>query len=164
VDLPEILAKLQQLQPGNGLADPRPVIQELLATTIPRFQRALQERQKDLEVQPPALLAAQGSTIASMPVQAIMAGIQKYSNIPVPILAIFAVPHDQGSLGNVDAAARAAMEARDQVYVRSQAKAFEDGLPSAKVVRLPHANHHVFLSNEVDVLREVNAFLVALTR
>ena len=41
-------------------------------------------------------------------------------------------------------------------------KAFESGLPSARVVRLPHANHYVFQSNEADVLREMNAFIGAL--
>jgi pimeloyl-ACP methyl ester carboxylesterase len=40
-----------------------------------------------------------------------------------------------------------------------QAKAIEDGLPGARVVRLPGANHYVFLSNEADVLREMRAFL-----
>jgi hypothetical protein len=29
-------------------------------------------------------------------------------------------------------------------------------------VRLPRANHYVFLSNEADVLREMNAFLASL--
>jgi hypothetical protein len=32
------------------------------------------------------------------------------------------------------------------------------------VVRLPHANHYVFFSNEEDVLREMNAFLGSLPR
>jgi non-heme chloroperoxidase len=30
------------------------------------------------------------------------------------------------------------------------------------VVRLPNASHYIFLSNEVDVLREMNAFLAKL--
>jgi len=44
--------------------------------------------------------------------------------------------------------------------------AFEHAMPSAHVVRLPHANHYVFNSNEGgregDVLREMNAFLAGL--
>ncbi len=32
-------------------------------------------------------------------------------------------------------------------------------MPSARVVRLLHANRYVFFSNEADVLREINAFL-----
>jgi len=32
-------------------------------------------------------------------------------------------------------------------------------VPTARVVRLPNADHFVFTSNEGDVLREMNAFL-----
>jgi non-heme chloroperoxidase len=35
-------------------------------------------------------------------------------------------------------------------------------MPSARV-RLPHADHFVFLSNEADVLREMNAFLAVVS-
>jgi len=42
-----------------------------------------------------------------------------------------------------------------------QARAIEDGLPSARVVRLPGANHYVSLSNEADVLRRCGRFLAA---
>jgi hypothetical protein len=39
-------------------------------------------------------------------------------------------------------------------------RALESGLRSARVVvRLPHANHFVLISNEDDVLREMNTFL-----
>jgi hypothetical protein len=44
----------------------------------------------------------------------------------------------------------------------AQAKSFESGVRSAHVVRLPHTNHYVFLSNEADVLREMHAFLAGL--
>jgi hypothetical protein len=44
----------------------------------------------------------------------------------------------------------------------AQASAFQNGVPSSRVVRLPHANHFVFFSNEADVLREVNAFIAGL--
>jgi non-heme chloroperoxidase len=77
-------------------------------------------------------------------------------------LAIFALPHDLGQLAGADAATRAAFEARDEATTGAQARAFENGLPSAKVVRLAHANHYVFLSNEADVLREMNAFVAGL--
>jgi non-heme chloroperoxidase len=30
------------------------------------------------------------------------------------------------------------------------------------VVRLPHANHYVFISNQADVLREMRDFLASL--
>jgi pimeloyl-ACP methyl ester carboxylesterase len=54
------------------------------------------------------------------------------------------------------------MVAADLDRTSAQAKAFESGIPSARVVRLPNANHFVFSSNEADVLREMNAFLAKL--
>jgi pimeloyl-ACP methyl ester carboxylesterase len=88
----------------------------------------------------------------------IMKGREKYTKIPVPILAIYALPHDPGA---VPAALRAQTEAND-VKAEVQAKAFETGVPTARVVRIPHANHYVFLSNEADVLREMETFLASL--
>jgi hypothetical protein len=35
-------------------------------------------------------------------------------------------------------------------------------VPTARIVRIPHANHYVFLSNEADVLREMDAFIAGL--
>ena len=40
--------------------------------------------------------------------------------------------------------------------------AFAAGVPSAKVIRLPNANHYVFRSNEAEVLRAMNDFLDTL--
>lgn len=158
IDLVELQKKLEKLQPGKGAQDPKALVHELLETTLPGFERDLQQRQKELQVMPPALLA-QASSSMSEAAQAIQTGEQKYTNIPVPILAIYAVPHDLGPLPGVDATARAAFEASDEAVTSAQAKAFESGLPSARVVRLPHANHYVFFSNEADVLREMSAFL-----
>jgi hypothetical protein len=38
-----------------------------------------------------------------------------------------------------------------------QADAFEKGVPTAHVVRIPGAHHYVYLSNEADVLREMKS-------
>jgi pimeloyl-ACP methyl ester carboxylesterase len=157
IDLVDLQEKLEQLQPGKVPQDPKALVHELLEATLPGFERDLRERQKTLQVMPAALLAAQASSALSQPARAIQTGEQKYTNIPVPILAIYAVPHDLGPAGG-DAAARAAFEANDEATTGAQAKAFESGVPSARIVRLPHANHYVFLSNEADVLREMNAF------
>ncbi|HLJ16839.1 MAG TPA: alpha/beta hydrolase, partial [Bryobacteraceae bacterium] len=93
--------------------------------------------------------------------QAILAGEKKYTAIHGPILAIYALPHDLAQVSPNDPAGRAAAEARDAALAE-EAKAFETGVPSARIVRIPHANHFVFISNEADVLREVNAFLRGL--
>src|SRR5262245_29256248 len=92
----------------------------------------------------------------------VVAGELEYTDIRVPVLTILAIPHDLGSAFQSDPAARAAGEASDVARTGAQADAFEKGVPSACVVRLPHASHYVFVSNEADVLREMNAFLARL--
>jgi hypothetical protein len=55
-----------------------------------------------------------------------------------------------------------AYSAAELVLTTKQAKAFEDGVPTARVVRLRDADHYVYLSNEADVLREMKSFLSTL--
>lgn len=95
--------------------------------------------------------------------QAIEHGQQKYAGpIRDPILAIFAVPHDMKQRFADDAAAQASAEKKDLVDTGAQVEAFQRGLPSARVVRLAHANHYVFESNQAEVLDEVNGFIAKL--
>ena len=163
IELLESRRKLEELQ-SNFLPDTRPLIQELLETDLPRLERVLRERQKDLQATPAALLAAYAQAGASLSpaISAIQAGRKKYTHIPVPILAIYALPPNFEDLPCGDPAERAAFEARIAVTNEAQAKAFEAGVPSARVVRLPRAQHEVFFSNEDDVLREMNAFIGSL--
>ena len=97
----------------------------------------------------------------------LMTGMEKYTHIPVPTLVIFASPHGQGRWveNNTDPKVRAAAKAYSaalDVLTERQAKALENGVPTARVVRLPGAHHYVYLSNEADVLREMRAFLAGL--
>ena len=107
-----------------------------------------------------AVLIRPGNEHPVTPSQAIQLGKQKYTEIRARALAIYAVPHDRGDLKND--AEREKSETADLASTGAQADAFEKGVPSARVVRLPHANHYVFQSNEADVLREMNAFLRSL--
>ena len=94
-------------------------------------------------------------------------GMKKYAEIPVPALVIFALPHSQSKWVNdstdpkVREAAKA-FSAADLILTTRQAKVFEDGVPTAHVVRLRGANHYVYLSNEADVLREMKSFFSTL--
>ncbi len=157
IDSLEFRKKLEQLIPGKTSQDPKRVVEDLLQT-IPQFEKTLQEWHKTLEAMPPPPTPA---LPALTPAQAVLEGQRKYTNIPVPVLAIYAIPHDFGP-AFPDPVARAAAEARDLVYSGAQAKAFETGVPSAHVVRLPHASHLIFSSNEADVLAEMRAFLARL--
>jgi pimeloyl-ACP methyl ester carboxylesterase len=94
-------------------------------------------------------------------------GMKKYADIPVPALVIFAIPHAQAKWVNdsrdpkVREAAKA-LSAAEVLLTTRQAKVFEDGVPTAHVVRLRGADHYIYLSNEADVLREMRSFLSGL--
>lgn len=161
LDLHDLQKELKDLEPANIPQDPRALVQETLGN-LPRFEKDLQRWQQDLQETPPPAAGAQPQSPPPLAATAIIAGEQKFRGIPVPILAFFAVPRDFGPLADMDSATRAAFQAREDSRTAEQAQAFETGLPSARVVRLPHANHYVFVSNEADVLREMNAFLAGL--
>jgi non-heme chloroperoxidase len=94
---------------------------------------------------------------------ALIAGQRKFTELHVPVLAILADPHDL-STKYKDPARRSKAEALDFERSERQANAFQRQVPSARVVRLPHAAHLIFRSNEADVLREMNAFIASLPR
>jgi non-heme chloroperoxidase len=153
VDINELRQKLNRLQAGIAPRDAQQLTQELLETSLPGLERDLRENQKDLDAMS-ALPGANGDRTSPPVIQAMQAGKQKYTRIPVPALAIFAVPH--ANSGNPT------LDARDLAITQTQSDAFEKGVPSARVVRLPQANHYIFISNEADVLREIDAFIARL--
>jgi pimeloyl-ACP methyl ester carboxylesterase len=162
LDLIALQEELKQLR--SGPFDTRPVIQQLLETSLPRFERDLKETKDYLDAQPPAMLKAYASPSPDSTFrQAIATEEEKYTNIPVPILAIYAEPHGHAPAFAIkDSTVRAAADARDSATVETQAEAFAAANPSVRVVRLPHADHYVFISNQADVLREINAFIASL--
>jgi pimeloyl-ACP methyl ester carboxylesterase len=161
LDALDVQRKLDQLQLGKGPADQRPLMHELLDDDLPQLEKDLRETLKDLEGAPPPPLQPPTSSGFS-PSQAILDGAQKYTKIPVPVLAIYALPHRLGpEMGN-DAATREAAQARELAVAGAQVKVFETGVPSARVVTLPNADHFIFRSNEADVLREMNLFISTL--
>ena len=80
----------------------------------------------------------------------------------MPVLAIFADPHDFGPLYKDDPQAKAAIVENDRASTSAQADAFQAGVQSSRVVRIPGADHFIFKSNESEVIREMNAFLAGL--
>jgi pimeloyl-ACP methyl ester carboxylesterase len=96
----------------------------------------------------------------------ILSGMKKYTAIPVPTLAIFAIPHGQGKWVDESTDPKIRQDARAYSaalapLLSSQLNAFETGVPTARVVKLPGAHHHVFLSNEADVLYEMRTINMA---
>ena len=164
IDMADLARKLEKLQAGPPATSPdefRRLIGELANTDLPAFQRDLEELQKNLPPLPPRpagpLPPPMPQPPSAMAAQAIIAGEQKYTDIRAPVLAIYALPHKAPS--GLPDSARAGFLAADSVRTGTQAAAFEHGIPTARVVRLPNADHYVFISNEADVLREMHAFI-----
>jgi non-heme chloroperoxidase len=81
---------------------------------------------------------------------AIQAGTQRFTDIKSPALAIYAAPKEGAPAD--DAALRR----------EACAKAFKNGVPSSRIVGLPGAAHHLFISNEAEVLKELRDFIGGL--
>jgi predicted LPLAT superfamily acyltransferase len=102
----------------------------------------------------------------SQALMTIMTSVKRYTDIPAPALVLFAIPHvreswiDSGTDPAVRKAARAYFT-RIDALAEKQAKAVEDGVHTAHVIRLGGA-HYIVLSNEADVLRELRAFVAGL--
>jgi pimeloyl-ACP methyl ester carboxylesterase len=158
IEVNEVRRKLERLEPGNLPQDPKPLINELLETNLPELERSLRQQQERLQAAPPRPAPARPRPPLPAIERAIQAGAQRYTEIRAPALAIYALQPVQGA---DDSPARVATEARNQMK-REQADAFEAGVPAARVVRIADADHYVYVSNEEDVLREINDFISGL--
>ena len=89
----------------------------------------------------------------------LLSGMKQYVQIPMPALFILSSqsPGRWAEL-STDPVIRGKVSAFN-AFLERLAKAIEDALPDARVVKLPRANHYVFLSNEAEVLRGMRRFL-----
>jgi non-heme chloroperoxidase len=97
----------------------------------------------------------------------LITGAKEFAAIPAPALILFANPHSQGIWidENTDPSVQAAAKAYSatlESLTERQEKSVEEGVPTAHVITLPGANHYVFLSNEAEVLKDINVFLAGL--
>jgi pimeloyl-ACP methyl ester carboxylesterase len=158
-DFFQLKKQLDDFTSGRAHA-PEHAVKEISAA-VSDFNRDLAEATK----RDPAVPELHPPSAAIPPiVLAINLGGRKFSQIPVPVLAIFACPHnfdfDRSLRG--DPNLKAQIVAEDAFTTSRQADAFAQGVPSARVVRLANADHYVFRSNEGDVVREMNSFLSSL--
>lgn len=164
IDGNEIRKKVDAIANARTAQQQKALIDEMLKTELPRYERGLTTRQEvlqDIPNAPPpaeALTKSRGFVVS----HAILNGEQRYTGIKCPVLAIFADPHAFVPGPPADAKRDAANQARDLEIVETQAKAFEALGPNARVVRIPKASHYVFYSNEADILREMNIFIATL--
>ena len=142
----------------------RAAIAEMQKTELPQYEKDLEARQKELEGKPdpPNQPAPVKKDPGRMSGDAIIAGEQKFTNIESPVLAIFADPHSMGGGPPMDDKQKAAAAAHDLNFTEAQAKAWERMVPSAKVIRIPNADHYIFKSNEAEVLKDVETWVDGL--
>jgi non-heme chloroperoxidase len=163
IDLIELRRKLNQLTPDTASQDEQSILKQLQAD-LPRFERDVQN-QMDIDAAMPDGAAPPpppGPPSPPSPETAVVLGQQKYTSLPVPVLAIFAVPHKYDDLYPNDPKAVATAQAQDIKRMTALTDSFEHGVPSAKVIRLKNADHYIFNSNEARVIREVDIFIAAL--
>ncbi len=165
----EEIAKFYQSLPR--LPEPGPADRASVTAYQAWFKRIYGITAPEAEFRQTKLVGPDGSvgddrTPASVE-QAVREGVKKFNDIRVPALAVQAIPPalPPWYWDIKDPAVRAAAEAladKRTAAHEKQAKAFEDGVPGARVVRLRNASHYIFITNEVEVLREMRAFLATL--
>jgi non-heme chloroperoxidase len=157
LDAKELKQRLEGLNvPAIRRQEVLPLV-EALQKSLPQFEKDLAVAQAALKASPPAPQARETEMVKVS--DAILGGAHKYTAIKPPVLAIFALPHAVPA--SAPPAAKSAMQAMDSLTA-VHADAFEAGVPSAHVVRLPNADHYIFRSNETDVAREMNVFMDGL--
>ena len=133
-----------------------------IAALLPTFESDVKARQKEVADMPdmtPEAFSEETKRRESreeVSARAVQEGKQAFQGVKCPVLAIFAVPHQYGDRRDTDA------DAKDVARVEPLVKAFEKAVPQARVVRVPHASHYVFSSNEAEVLREIEKFIASL--
>jgi non-heme chloroperoxidase len=150
IEMNDIKKRIDEIEAG-GVDEQKKLLE--LETAVAHFETVLHQNNAEIANMPPL---PPRTPIGA----ALNFGAQRYTSIPVPALAIYACPHNWDRLP--DNARKAALIADDKARCTAWADAFSRGVPSAHIVLIPNADHYVYLSNETEVVAEMNAFLAKL--
>jgi non-heme chloroperoxidase len=152
IEMNDLKRRIDEIETGG--VDEQKKLREL-ETAVARFESILHQNNQDVTTMPPLPPRS--------PIQAALNfGVERYTSIPVPVLAIYACPHDWDPFFLNDPQRKAARLSADTARCTAQAEAFSHGVPSAKVVRIANADHYVHRSNEAQVIHEMKEFLDGL--
>ena len=152
IEMNGIRKRIEEIEAGG--VDEQEKLREL-ETSIAGFETVLHQSNEDVKTMPPLTPRS--------PIQAALNfGAEKYTSVPVPILAILACPHDWSHFFPNDPERRAARLTADTVGCTARAEAFARGVPTSRVVRIPNADHYVYRSNETQVINGMKTFLSTL--
>jgi pimeloyl-ACP methyl ester carboxylesterase len=146
-EMNDIKTRIDEIEAG-GVDEKKKLLE--LETAVAQFEAVLHQDNAEIANMPPL---PPRSPIGA----ALNFGMQKYTSIPVPALAIYACPHNWDRLP--DSPRKTALIADDKARCTRWADNFRQGVPSAHIVMIPNADHYVYLSNEAQVVAEMNAFL-----
>jgi hypothetical protein len=99
------------------------------------------------------------STPAGQIEKAALDGERRYTELKCPVLAIFALPHDNDFPPGPK---RDAEDLKEMQRWGPLVDSFEAGVPSARVICIAHAKHAVYKSNQADVVRYIEDFIEGL--
>ena len=160
-DLNALRAKIDQITGASTVGDAQSVtiIDDLLKNNLPDLEvdlKAAREVQNIVAKTPAAKPPLPKKSVMFQVSDAIMKGVEQFTDVKPPILAIFAVdePLPPGWTVEQQGAYQQLLAMGDE-----QIKRFEKDYPSARVVRIAHAQHAVFMSNSDEVQREMDNFM-----
>jgi pimeloyl-ACP methyl ester carboxylesterase len=146
-EMNDIKRRIDEIEAG-GVDEQKKLLE--LETAVAHLEAVLHQNNAEIANMPPL---PPRSPIGA----ALNFGMQKYTSIPVPALAIYACPHNWDRLP--DSPRKTALIADDKIRCSRWADNFRKGVPTAHIVMIPNADHYVYLSNEAQVVAEMNAFL-----
>jgi pimeloyl-ACP methyl ester carboxylesterase len=89
---------------------------------------------------------------------AVLFGGRKYTNLPVPVLALAPFPRTPPAGAKTDPAIEAQHE-KATAMEGAQLDSLEHDIPTAHIVRVPYADHYLWRTNEADAVREIKDFV-----
>lgn len=152
VEMNDIRRRIDEIEAG-GVDEKKKLLD--LETAVAKFETVLHQNNLGVANMPP--LPPRSPINAAMNF-----GMQKFTSIPVLALAIYACPHNWDRLPDDGSGRKATLIADDKVRCTAWAENFKHGVPGSRIVMIPNADHYVYLSNEVRVVSEINAFLATL--
>ena len=150
VEMNDIKNRIDEIEAG-GVDEKKKLLE--LEAAVASFETALHHDNAEIANMPPL---PPRTPIAA----ALNFGMQKFTSIPVPALAIYACPHNWDRLP--DSPRKTALIADDKARCTRWADNFRRGVPGARIVLIPNADHYVYLSNAAQVVTAMNDFLATL--
>jgi non-heme chloroperoxidase len=158
LDMMEIRTELEHLILEDS--DSAKTMSDLLAK-LPEFEKELAARQEQIAGLRDDPIGPAGEF---GPAEAMLLGEQKYVDIKVPALAIFANPHKLEPMPGYDDAQRATLVRSLSEHTTNFVHVFQTDVPGAQVISIPNADHYVFQSNEAEVLKDMDQFIGGLPK